>query len=194
VSAGTTVESTEFIGTRAGIVTRTAAAAIDLGVVLLGMLVSYFAVAGIIFVLDPRAFSFPRFSAFWLVVIGELLLVAYMAWSWANTGRTVGKRLLGLRLVDSSGRLLGPGRATLRATICTLFPLSLFWCAIDGRNRALHDVLLRTIVVYDWALRTVRPIVDDGKIGHRHAPKHTALEQAPSPTGSRKRAHAPRSS
>jgi uncharacterized RDD family membrane protein YckC len=141
------------MGTRAGVVSRTIAAAIDLVTILVTMLVLYFAIAGVIFVLDPRRFSFPRFPALLLFIVGEVMLFFYLAIGWMSTGRSVGKQVMGLRVVDSKGRKVRASRALLRSALCTLIPVGLYWCTVDSENRGVHDVLLRTIVVYDWSLR-----------------------------------------
>ena len=59
---------------------------------------------------------------------------------------------MGLRVTDARGRRLR-GVALGRALIASIFPIGLLWCAIDRRNRALHDLLTRSTVVYDWLPR-----------------------------------------
>ena len=81
-----------------------------------------------------------------------VVLTAYLAVGWVTTGQTYGARLLGLRVVDRHGHRLGPGRALVRAVLCVLFPLLLFWVVVSRENRSVQDVLLRTSVVYDWSL------------------------------------------
>jgi len=144
-----------FLGTRAGVVTRTIAAAIDLGTILTASLVLYFALSGVSFVLDPRGFRWPQLSALRLFLVAEVMLFFYLAIGWMNIGRSVGKQIMGLRVLEAGGRRIRPWRALLRSAICTLFPVSLFWCAIDSGNRAVHDRLLGTVVVYDWYLRSL---------------------------------------
>jgi uncharacterized RDD family membrane protein YckC len=144
-----------FLGTRAGVVTRTIAAAIDLGTILTASLVLYFAVSGVSFILDPRGFRWPQLSAIRLFLVAEVMLFFYLAVGWMNIGRSVGKQIMGLRVLEAGGGRMRPWRALLRSAICTLFPVSLFWCAIDSGNRAVHDRLLGTIVVYDWYLRSL---------------------------------------
>lgn len=66
-------------------------------------------------------------------------------------GRTLGRLLLGIRLVDSSGKAPGLGRAFFRAIFAlvsfALF-LSGFWLALfDRRGQTLHDKLTRTFVI-----------------------------------------------
>ncbi len=40
-----------------------------------------------------------------------------------------------------------------RGAFYALFPLGLLWAAVDGRNRSVQDLVLRTSVVYDWTHR-----------------------------------------
>lgn len=70
-----------------------------------------------------------------------------MLWS----GRTVGRRLLGIHLVDATGHAPAPARALVRAGLAlgsfALF-LAGFWLALfDRHGQTLHDKLTRTFVV-----------------------------------------------
>jgi uncharacterized RDD family membrane protein YckC len=141
-------------GSRAGIVTRFIADAIDF-VVALGLLfATYLVVAGIRFLIRPRDFRWPTPEAGVIGALGWGLLILYLAVGWATTGRTVGKQLMGLRVVNRHADRLHFGTALLRALICAVFPLGLFWCAVSRQNRSVADLLLRTSVVYDWGHRT----------------------------------------
>jgi uncharacterized RDD family membrane protein YckC len=144
-----------LLGTRAGVVTRTIASAIDLVVILLAVIALYFTISGVIFILPPRAFKFPQFSTLHILVAGEVMLFLYLAIGWMNTGRSVGKQLMGLRVMETGGGKVRPSRALLRSATCVLLPVSLFWCLVDPKNRAVHDILLGTVVVYDWSLRPI---------------------------------------
>ncbi len=66
-------------------------------------------------------------------------------------GRTLGRLMLGIRLVDSSGRAPSRIRSALRAAFAIVsFALFLagFWLALfDRRGQTLHDKLTRTFVV-----------------------------------------------
>jgi uncharacterized RDD family membrane protein YckC len=137
-------------GQRAGIVSRFLADAIDLLVVVTAVVGVYFAVSGIRFLLRPRRFSWPEVSTLRLGTLGWILLIAYLTIGWANTGRTWGKGVLGLRVVSSRDAGLPLWRAFVRATLCALFPIGLFWSAVSGRNESIQDLLVRTSVVYDW--------------------------------------------
>ncbi|MGZ3458847.1 MAG: RDD family protein [Archangium sp.] len=84
-----------------------------------------------------------------LLLVLSLVYCAVFAFLW--NGRTLGRRLLGLRLVDTHGFAPAPGRAILRAMLASLsFGLFLagFWMALfDRRGQTLHDKLTSTYVV-----------------------------------------------
>lgn len=66
-------------------------------------------------------------------------------------GRTVGRLVLGIRLVDATGHAPGVGRAFVRAVFALIsFALFLsgFWLSLfDRRGQTLHDKLTRTFVI-----------------------------------------------
>lgn len=74
---------------------------------------------------------------------------ALFAFLWQ--GRTFGRRLVGIHLVDNSGSAPGPVRALFRAMLSVVsfaFFLSGFWLALfDRKGQTLHDKLSRTFVV-----------------------------------------------
>ncbi|MCG7288427.1 RDD family protein, partial [Cellulomonas sp. ACRRI] len=96
-----------------------------------------------------------------LLAVGAVLLAAWgvAQWVWNGTrGWTVGRRLLGLRLVDvRTGRPVGLGRAFVRALIVALGSLA---CGVGqlvvllsplfdstGRRRGWHDRVAEAVVV-----------------------------------------------
>jgi resuscitation-promoting factor RpfA len=84
-----------------------------------------------------------------LVLVLSLAYGTVAAFLW--NGRTLGRRLLGLQLVDTHGTAPGPLRSLVRALLATLsFGLFLagFWMALfDRRGQTLHDKLTSTFVV-----------------------------------------------
>lgn len=68
-------------------------------------------------------------------------------------GQTVGKRLLGLRVISIRGGSPGPARGILRFVLLALsvMPAGLgwLWCLFDREHRALHDHLCGTHVIVD---------------------------------------------
>lgn len=143
-------EARSFQGHRAGLVTRMVAAVVDGAVVVLGLLVGYAALSGVLFLLDPRGFSFPELGLVVSLTTTSIVLVLYLAVSWRISGRSYGCLVMGLRVVGPRGRRLGLVSALARGLFCVLFPIGLLWVAVSRENRSVQDVLLRTSVVYDW--------------------------------------------
>jgi uncharacterized RDD family membrane protein YckC len=141
-----------FQGLRAGLVSRLLAAAVDIGVVALitlGVIVGW----SLLFSLGTSRFSLRTPGTLSLFVLGEVLLCIYLWIGWSTTGRTVGKQVMGLRVVNYRGELMRSGPALLRSVLCVLFPLGVLWCVVSQRNSSAQDVLLRTSVIYDWNVR-----------------------------------------
>ena len=145
-----TPEARLIQGRPAGLVTRLLAAVVDGVVVVLLLVGCYAGVAFVRFLLNPRQFTFPTPGTFFRLAVVGVICVMYLALAWAVTGRSAGDRLMGLVVGSARGGRIGLVRATLRAVVCVFFPLGLLWCAVDGRSRAVHDIVLRTTVVYDW--------------------------------------------
>jgi uncharacterized RDD family membrane protein YckC len=89
----------------------------------------------------------------WSVVTGYLLFVGliYAAYFTGVSGRTPGKMVMGLRVVDTYGRAPGFFRALLRVVFGTLGTLAaglgLLFMIFDPARRALHDRLFKTRVI-----------------------------------------------
>jgi uncharacterized RDD family membrane protein YckC len=66
-------------------------------------------------------------------------------------GRTPGKMLLGLRVIQASGDPISPGIAFLRwvgyLISGPLFCLGFLWVAFDGRKQGWHDKIAATLVI-----------------------------------------------
>ena len=149
-------EARAFQGQRAGIVTRFVAAAVDAGLVALVLVGAYLGWAGLLFLIDPRSFTFPDFRLFASLLVGAVVLGLYLTAAWAVSGRSYGNLLMGLRVVGVFGGDVGWLRAALRATFYVLFPIGLFWVVLDPRQRSIQDRVLATAVVYDWKPRRRR--------------------------------------
>ena len=82
------------------------------------------------------------------VVIG--LYIVHTAVSEAATGRTLGKRLLGLRVVDARGRTPSPSRALVRGVLKALdlvVWMFLIVAVITPSHQRVGDLVARTLVV-----------------------------------------------
>jgi uncharacterized RDD family membrane protein YckC len=153
-------EASEQQGLRAGVVSRTVTMLTDAVVVVAQGAALYAIVAAIRLMREPRAFTWLKVSWPEAVAVLGVLCVIYLTWGWTSTGRTVGDRLMGLRVVDRHGDRLHLVRAFLRAVVCTLFPLGLYWCAVSHRSSSIQDLIFSTAVVYDWK----------AKVSSRHPP------------------------
>ncbi len=151
------VEARAFQGHRAGIVTKVVANSIDLGLTILSVVALYVGYAALLFLINPRAFSFPSPNFGLLLLVGGAIMTVYFWISWATVGRTYGDHVLGLRVVGWRGERMRWIPALLRAMFCVVFMLGLFWTVISRQNRSVQDVVLRTSVIYDWEVRTGGP-------------------------------------
>jgi uncharacterized RDD family membrane protein YckC len=95
---------------------------------------------------------------------GLVGLLGFLAWGFVYmvvgltvSGRTIGKTLLGLKVVTRQGAPLGVGRASGRTVVMplsfALLGLGLLGIVLGRERRALHDVIAGTAVVYDWGDR-----------------------------------------
>lgn len=141
-----------FQGDRAGFPSRLSACLIDLGLVILVMLGIWVAFWLLQLIFTPGVDAEPPRAAT-LVVWGYFLMSFYWMASWATSGRSVGAWAMGLRVVNRKGDKLSWPLALLRAAFSVGFPFGLLWALFSKRNRSLQDIALRTIVIYDWAVR-----------------------------------------
>lgn len=88
--------------------------------------------------------------------LGVLLLVLF-PWLWfTNTEMSrwqasVGKKIMGLKVIDEQGQRIGPGKANLRFWMKLPAAAILFWgfimAAFNDQQQGLHDKVARTLVV-----------------------------------------------
>jgi uncharacterized RDD family membrane protein YckC len=136
-------------GQRAGFVSRLVADAIDaivvvlieFGILLLGAVIRY------LFTRNFHLFHSPV----WLTVsLFSVIAVIYLTSGWSSTGKTLGKQTVGVRVVRDDGGRVRSGTAFARAVLYLLFPWGLVWSLVSRHNASLQDLLLRTVVLYDW--------------------------------------------
>jgi uncharacterized RDD family membrane protein YckC len=148
------VSQPDYVGLRAGFVSRVSAAVVDVVVVTaiyFGMLFGY---AGFRFLIRNTSLSLPRPQVGVTATLWSLLAVAYLVEMWVTSGKTLGSRMMGVRVVTRCGDRLRLVRAALRAVWCVTLPwLSLLWILVSRYNYGLHDVIFRTEVIYDWDRR-----------------------------------------
>jgi len=147
-------EARSFQGRRAGIVSRVFANAIDFAILLVLLGALYFGWSAVLFLRRGRDFRFPTVSYAGVYVAGAVVFALYFAIAWWSTGRTYGDQVMGLRVVNRKGEHLGLWHALLRAVLCVVFPLLLFWAVVNGRS--VQDLVVRTSVIYDWEHRGPR--------------------------------------
>jgi uncharacterized RDD family membrane protein YckC len=146
----------EVTGHYAGPATRAAGAVLDIAIVL-GLFAA--GVAG--FDLLARVVVGSSVTTDWTGLVSIAVFAAwaffYMYVSLAIAGRTPGKGIIGLRVVNADGSPLAARRALLRTLA---FPLSALLAGlgfalllVQREHRALHDLIAGTAVVYDWGGR-----------------------------------------
>jgi uncharacterized RDD family membrane protein YckC len=138
-------------GKRAGIASRVAADAVDYAIVIgiyVGILL---AVALFEYFIASGQFDVPKPAPGVTLASQWVIAVLYLTAGWTGNNRTVGKSVIGLRVVTNGGQPLRPRRAFFRALICaTLGAIALAWVIVSRRRAGIHDIVLRTSVVYDW--------------------------------------------
>ncbi len=154
-------EARPYQGIPAGIATRAVANTVDALVVGMALVGAYVGFAAFMFVVDPRDFRLPDPSLVWFVAGFFALLVVYLTAAWWISGRTLGDHVMGVRVVRGKRDRLRFGQAFARAVLCACFPVGLLWCAVNRKRRAVHDLVLRTSVVYDWLPRPTSPPRDE---------------------------------
>jgi uncharacterized RDD family membrane protein YckC len=141
-------------GETAGFASRVAAMFIDIVVISItfyaGLVLCTLTVQVLSFDrLDVTAVPEPAASA---ILAGWSVLYFWAGW-WLF-GKTVGKAILGLRVVRRDGGPVGWSRSLIRfggylLSLAT-FGLGFAWILIDRKRRDWADILARTSVVYDW--------------------------------------------
>ena len=157
-------EARPYQGQRAGIVTRLIAATLDafvIGAVLLG---GYLGLVGLIFLLNPRSFTWPELGVVFTLTAAFLVAFVYFTVFWTLSGRTYGYLVMGLRVLGIGGRRLRLFGAALRALFVVIVPIGIAWIPFSRDNKSLQDLFLGTRVVYDWEPRAIRlrSRVEDG--------------------------------
>ncbi len=100
-----------------------------------------------------------------------LLSMAYFTYLHGTMGQTLGKKILGLKVMQETGETLRPGLAFLRwvgyiiNAVC--MNLGFIWIAYDGRKQGWHDKIAGTVVIraeYEAQpeLWTKKPLTKEG--------------------------------
>ena len=140
-------------GQRAGVVSRTLAMVVDIVYVAAIAGFIYAGYAGARFLRNPVRFTWPKTSFPVFIIVAMIAAVLALTIAWSSLGRTMGMRIMGLRIQTNKGERLHVGRSFLRALTCVMFPLGLFWSAVSAQNASVQDLVFRTSVIYDWESR-----------------------------------------
>ena len=147
-------------GTYAGFVSRLIAYCIDAVIVVSALTIGSYVIVAVLRTLDlaqQRATDSTRD-----VLTGAIALTctfgAYLVLSWWLFGKSIGKALMGLRVVRADGSTPGFWHCLLRYLAYGISALLCFagfaWIAIDNRRRGWHDHIASTYVIYDWEARS----------------------------------------
>jgi len=89
-----------------------------------------------------------------LIVAALMTGPIYFIFLATSGGQTIGKYIMGVRIVRLDGKAMGYPRATIRwfGYLASLLPLGLgfLWAVVDDRRRTLHDRMAGTCVIYAW--------------------------------------------
>ena len=146
-------------GLRAGFVSRAVASGTDVVLVLFAYVVGVImaSIAWDLFFSKSVSVADPPH---WLnELLVWILLVGYLTAGW-STGRTLGKQVMGLRVVRSDGSPLRFLQALFRAVLCASFFPALLLALVNRRNRGLEDVAFGTVVTYDWLPTSNEPLAE----------------------------------
>lgn len=98
--------------------------------------------------------NLPRGMGLFVVIYAVAMFITdmiYYTWFHGSVGRTPGKMLLGLRVIQASDEKMTFGIAFLRwvgSLVSGLFlSLGYLWIAVDGRKQGWHDKIAATLVV-----------------------------------------------
>ena len=139
-------------GVRAGLISRLIADAIDLAIVALLLFGALFAAGIVMYMLGDGRFHMPHGGPIVTATGYPAIEIIYLSYMWGSRGKSFGKELLGLRVLEKNGGVLRPVRAFGRAVFVTfLGGPSLLWVPFSRRNAAVHDLALQTEVVHDWS-------------------------------------------
>ena len=90
-------------------------------------------------------------------IISSVIIVSYFLFFWTIAGQTIGKGVMGIRIVPLKGGKLSLLRALVRyfSYFVSAFTLGIgfLWILVDDRRLGLHDKIARTCVIYAWDAR-----------------------------------------
>jgi uncharacterized RDD family membrane protein YckC len=97
------------------------------------------------------------FSPAFYSIASLIIVVAYYLFFWTVAGQTIGKAVMGIKIVARRGGKLKLHQMIIRYfgyyVSAIPFGLGFLWIVIDDRRLAWHDKLAGTCVVYVWDAR-----------------------------------------
>jgi uncharacterized RDD family membrane protein YckC len=148
------LEARSLQGRHAGLISRTIANVVDLGVVIVFVFGSYIVWAGIKLLWQGAAFTRPTPGFGPAFFFATVVNIGYFTVTWTTAGRTIGDQLMGLRVIGRNGHTMRVGMSFIRAAFCVAFPFGLLWAGVSREDRSVQDLVLRTTVIHDWLGRT----------------------------------------
>jgi uncharacterized RDD family membrane protein YckC len=86
-----------------------------------------------------------------IVLCGALISVVYYVRYWSKSGQTVGKSMLGIKVVSTDGSRVSTGKAVLRyigyLVSGIVLSLGFLWVAYDRKRQGWHDKIAGTYVI-----------------------------------------------
>jgi uncharacterized RDD family membrane protein YckC len=156
-----TPEQTILSYTVAGVGSRTAAALVDLVIIIVGQLSIFLVIAEISSVFDSRTSAAQKLSGGWVTAIGLLFSFAliwgyYVMFEGIWDGQTPGKRMLGIRVVQDGGYSVSFGASAVRNLLRfvdmqpgILYAIGLVSVTISKSGKRLGDIVAGTFVVHE---------------------------------------------
>lgn len=87
-----------------------------------------------------------------IVICGAILSVIYYVGYWSKSGQTLGKSLLGIKVVSKDGSSLSGGKAFLRyigyIVSGIILSIGFIWVVFDRKRQGWHDKIAGTYVIY----------------------------------------------
>jgi uncharacterized RDD family membrane protein YckC len=94
------------------------------------------------------------FSPAFYSIVSVSFVLFYYLFLWTVAGQTIGKAVMGIRIVSQDGRKLKLTQAIVRYfgyyVSAIALGLGFFWVLFDDRRMAWHDKLANTCVLYAW--------------------------------------------
>ena len=95
-----------------------------------------------------------------VLIFNVTFYLLYYIFLWSLAGQTIGKAIMGLRIVRTDGSRLSGRRAFIRLLgywISAILFLGYLWVLVDPRRQGFHDKLAGTMVVYAGPIEDRQP-------------------------------------